>query len=128
MNSMPFNSQFKEIKGQIFCSFEIIYLAISSLALNYQHILTFFLIQTEGYHLFNFRRCLSANWVNLSELLPTVHYFTFSMGFSVHSQKACVKWIKVQCSKSRHFETFAYETIIKISLWQIVSDKRSENN
>ena len=94
-----FNSQFKEIKGQTFYSFEIISPAIKHIAFLYLLIIcTFrfvFKIPTEGYHLSNFRRCLSAYWFNQSELLPTVLYFTFSMGSSVHSKKAFLKWTKV---------------------------------
>ena len=120
MKSMPFNSQLKEIKGQTFYSFEIISLAIKHIAFLYLLIIcTFqqlFSIKTEGYHSSNFRQCLSAYCINQSELLTTVHYFTFSMGFSVHSEKACLKWTKVQCSKPRHSKTFAFETIIKMSL------------
>ena len=31
----------------------------------------------------------------------------------MHSNKACLKWTKIQCSKPRLSETFAFEAIIK---------------
>ena len=76
----------------------------------------------------NFRRCFSANLLNESNPLPTVHHFTFSMGSSMHSVKTCLKWTKVQRSKQRPFREFAFEAIILTFLCQTVSDKYSEND
>ena len=53
-----------------------------------------------------------SNWFNQSDPLSTVHHFTFSMESSMHSEKACLKWTKVQFSKPRLSEMFAFEAII----------------
>ena len=133
MYCMSFNSQFNEIKGQAFYCFEIISLAIKRISYLYLLIICifrwfFFSNPRLGYHLSNFRRCFFANRFNQSNPFPTVYHFTFSMGSSMHSEKACLKWTKVRCSKPRLSEAFAFEAIILTSLWQTVSNKFSEND
>ena len=119
--SMSFKSQFNEIKGQTFYPFGIISLPIKRIVFLYLLIICtyrwlFSNPRLVGYHSSKFRRCLSANWFNQRNPLPTVHHFTFSVGSSMHSEKACLKWTEVQCSKPRLSETFAFEAIILRSM------------
>ena len=55
--------------------------------------------------------------ISVTKVIHCLQYITtFSMGSAMHSEKACLKRTKVQCSKPRLSETFAFEAIILTSL------------
>ena len=78
-------------KGETFCHCKIISLAINRIAFR----------QVSG--------IICSTSDNAS--LPLVLIF-FQWGFSMQFKKACLKWNKVQYSKPRSSETFAFEAVI----------------
>ena len=55
--------------------------------------------------------------IGLTKVIHCLQYITtFPMGSAMHSEKISLKRTKVQCSKPRLSETFAFEAIILTSL------------